>query len=223
LRLTEGDYLKRAAALLFHPEPQKFFSGAFVKIGYFKSGSDLRYHDVLEGNLFDQLDRTMDLLLTKYTRAAIRITGRGREELFPLPEPALREAVVNAIAHKDYSSGNPIQISVYDDRIVIWNDGHLPENWTIKDLLGKHASIPFNPDIARVFFLAGKIEAWGSGIERMFAACRKHGCPEPVLCPEPVGLMATLHFLPRAVSEKTGEKQAGTTSRDQAGTKWGAI
>ncbi|EKD35856.1 MAG: hypothetical protein ACD_75C01750G0004, partial [uncultured bacterium] len=195
LRLTEGEYLKRAAALLFHPDPQKFFSGAFVKIGYFKSDSDLRFHDIIEGDLFTQLDRTMDLLLTKYTHASIRFTGTAREEIFALPETALREAVVNAIAHKDYASGNPIQIKVYDDRIMIWNDGHLPENWTVNDLLRKHASIPFNPDLARVFFLAGKIEAWGSGIERMFAACAEHGCPKPVFRNETIGLMITMPFL----------------------------
>ncbi len=215
LRLTEGEYLKRAAALLFHPEPQKFFSGAFVKIGYFKSDSDLRFHDIIEGDLFTQLDRTMDLLLTKYTHASIRFTGTEREEILPLPETALREAVVNAIAHKDYASGNPIQIKVYDDRIMIWNDGHLPEHWTVSDLLRKHASIPFNPDIARVFFLAGRIEAWGSGIERMFAACAEHGCPEPVFRNETIGLMITLPFLipsePPPAQETTQKTTQKTT------------
>lgn len=229
LRLTEGDYLKRAAALLFHPEPQRFFSGAFVKIGYFKSDSDLKFHDVIEGNLFTQLDRTMDLLLTKYTHASLRFTGREREEVFPLPEPALREALVNAIAHKDYSSGNPIQISVYDDRIMIWNDGHLPQQWTIKDLLRKHASIPFNPDIARVFFLAGRIEAWGTGIDRMFAACAEHGCPEPVFRHEPIGLMTTLSFMveptasPRDTTEKTTEKSGEKTEKQPIGSTASAI
>ena len=218
LRLTEGDYLTRAAALLFHPDPQRFFTGAFVKIGYFKSDSDLRFHDLIEGDLFTQLDKTMDLLLTKYTHAAIRFTGIQREEIFPLPEAALREAVVNAIAHKDYSSGNPIQIKVYDDRIMIWNNAHLPENWSIKDLLGRHASIPFNPDIARVFFLAGKVEAWGTGIERMFNACAEHGCPEPVFRHEAIGLMTTLPFLSSAkasTAQETTEKTYGEKTTEE--------
>ena len=210
LRLTDGNYLKRAAALLFHPDPQEYFSGAFIKIGYFKTESDLRFHDIVEGDLFTQLARTLDLLQTKYTHAAIEITGEGRMETAPLPEPALREALVNAIAHRDYSTGNPIQIRVYDDRIEIWNDGRLPENWTVKDLLGKHASVPFNPDVARVFFLAGKIEAWGSGIQRILTACKQYGCPDPRFDLQPIGLMVTLHFLPGAVSEKTGEKTGGT-------------
>jgi len=178
-----------------------------VKIGFFKTDSDLRFHDVAEGDLFTQLDRTLDLLHTKYTHAAIDITGKGREETTPLPEPALREAVVNANAHRDYSTGNPIQIRVYADKIMIWNDGRLPENRAAKDLLRKHASIPFYPDVARVFFLAGKIEAWGSGIERIFHACAQHGCPEPHFDVQSIGLMTTLHFRPaRETTQKTTQK-----------------
>lgn len=158
----------------------------------------------------------MDLLLSKYTHASIRFTGKERKETAPIPETALREAVVNAIAHKDYSSGNPIQIRVHDDRIVIWNDGQLPENWTVQDLLNKHASIPYDPDIARVFFLGGRIEAWGSGIERMLNACVEHGCPRPIFEYQRIGLMLTLPF-PGATTKptngKTTEKNIGPTGR----------
>ena len=69
----------------------------------------------------------------------------------------------NAIVHKDYSSGNPIQISVYRNKIMFWNEGQLPENWTVEKLKQKHSSMPYNPDIASAFFRAGIIEAWGSG------------------------------------------------------------
>jgi len=224
LRLNEGSYLSRAATLLFHPEPQRFFNGAFIKIGYFSGESDLKFHDLIEGDLFTQLDKTMDLLLSKYTHASIRFTGKQREETLPLPETALREAIVNAIAHKDYSSGNPIQIRVHDDRIMIWNDGQLPENWTVRNLLQKHASIPYNPDIARVFFHGGKIEAWGSGIDRMIEACANHGNPKPIFQYERIGLMLTLPFLDTSLTsttrkatekatEKVTEKKIGATGR----------
>ncbi len=69
-RLTEGAYLKRAAVPLFHPDPGKFVTGASVKIGFFESNSELRFHDEIQGNLFAQVDRTMDLLLTKYLSKA---------------------------------------------------------------------------------------------------------------------------------------------------------
>ena len=78
LRLIEGCYLKRAAALLFHPDPERFFTGAFIKIGYFASASDLRYHDEIHGDLFTQVDKTMDLLLTKYMKAGISYEGVQR-------------------------------------------------------------------------------------------------------------------------------------------------
>ena len=90
--------------------------------------SDLRYHDEVRGDLFTQVDRTIDLVLTKYLRARITYEGIHRVETYPVPEPALREAVTNAIAHKDYGSGIPIQIRVYDDRLMIWNPGQLPHN-----------------------------------------------------------------------------------------------
>ena len=114
LRLIEGKYLKRAAVLLFHSDPERFVSGAFVKIGYFRTNSELLYHDEVHGDLFTQVDSTMDLLLTKYLKAMISYEGVQRVETYPVPEEALREAVLNAIAHKDYGSGIPVQISVLD-------------------------------------------------------------------------------------------------------------
>jgi ATP-dependent DNA helicase RecG len=85
--------------------------------------------------------------------------------------------------HKDYSSGIPIQISVYDERIVLWNSGDLPESWTLAKLLGKHPSCPFNPLIANAFFRAGYIESWGRGIQKIQRECREHGIEPPVLSP----------------------------------------
>ena len=188
LRLTDGEYLKRAAILLFHPDPERFVTGAFVKIGYFKSDSDLRYHDEIHGDLFTQVDRTMDLLLTKYLEASISYEGVQRVETYPVPESALRETLLNAVAHKDYSSGAPIQISVYDNRVLFWNNGQLPEDWTVERLTSKHPSQPYNPDIANAFFRAGMIEAWGRGIEKVMQACREQGLAPPKLRYEKLGL-----------------------------------
>ncbi|MCP4717745.1 MAG: hypothetical protein GY868_21685 [Deltaproteobacteria bacterium] len=81
-----------------------------------------------------------------------------------------------------------IQISVYDNKVIIWNNGRLPDDWTVERLFAKHASHPFNPDIANAFFRAGMIETWGRGIKKMQAACRKRKVPEPVLLYETTGL-----------------------------------
>ena len=131
LRLTDGDYLTRAAVLLFHREPERFVLAAHVKIGYFTDESDLRHHDVISGDLFTQVDKTMEMLLVKYLKAGISYDGIYRVERYSMPEPALREALLNAVVHRDYAVPTPIQIQVHDDRLQIYNAGSLPEGWKV--------------------------------------------------------------------------------------------
>ncbi len=173
LHLKEGDYFKRATTLLFAKEPQKYVTGSSIKIGYFKSNSDLVYQDSVEGNLFEQVDKAMELIFTKYLKALISYEGIQRVESFPISELAFREALINAVVHKDYGSGHTIQISVYDDKLLMWNAGDLPSHWTVETLLQKHASEPHNPAIAYPFFLAGYIESWGRGIEKIIDESKK--------------------------------------------------
>lgn len=180
LQLKENDFLKRAAILLFHSNPENFVTGSYIKIGYFETDDDLKFQDEIHGNLFEQIEKTMDLLFTKYIKAPISYEGINRVETYEYPKDAVREALLNAIAHKDYSGGVPIQISVYSDKIIIWNEGQLPENWTVKNLLEKHASRPYNPDIANALFRSGYIESWGRGTIKIINECKKAGIPEPV-------------------------------------------
>lgn len=179
LRLIEDGMLKKAVALLFYDDPEKFVTGAFVKIGFFREGSDLIYQDEVHGNLFHQVKTVMDLLTTKYMRARISYEGIQRVETLPVPKEALREALLNSIVHKTYESNIPIQIAVFDDKLEIWNTGVLPDGWTIDNIVGRHRSHPYNPNIANAFFRAGEIETWGRGIERMMVACRDAGIPKP--------------------------------------------
>ena len=167
LQLKENVFLKRAAILLFHAESEKFVTGAYIKIGYFETDDDLKFQDEIHGNLFEQIEKTMDLLFTKYIKAEISYEGINRIEKYEYPRDAVREALLNAIAHKDYSGGTPIQISVYSDKIIFWNEGQLPENWTIENLLTKHPSKAYNPDIANALFRSGYIESWGRGTLKM--------------------------------------------------------
>jgi len=179
LKLTEKSLPKRAAILLFYPDPEKFVTGAFVKIGYFQSDTELIFQDEIHGNLFEQIEKTIEILFTKYIKALISYEGIHRIETYEYPKDAVREALLNAIAHKDYAYGYPIQISVYDDKLMIWNEGRLPENWTVEKLLQKHSSKPRNPDIANAFFRAGYIEAWGRGTIKIIEQSRKYGLPIP--------------------------------------------
>lgn len=208
LKLTEGDYLKRAAVLLFHDDPERFVTGAFVKIGFFRSETDLVYHDEIHGDLFSQVANTVELIRTKYMKAAIRYEGLQRIETFPVPYDALREAVLNALVHRDYAVTAPIQIKVFADRLKIWNPAVLPEGWDLEKLLGDHASHPYNPDVANAFFRAGEIEAWGRGIRRIFDACRAKGTPAPELTLSGHDLWTEFPFSPDHL-ETVGETKAG--------------
>lgn len=189
LHLTNGAYLTNAAMLLFSKDPERWQLGAYVKIGYFENDADLLYQDEVHGSILEQIDKIVELVYLKYMRAKITYDGMQRIERYFVPEAALREALLNALCHKEYQSGVPIQISVYADKLYIANCGRLPENWTLENLMRKHASSPYNPNIAHVFYLAGFIESWGRGIEKICSACKKDGVPQPEYTINPGDIM----------------------------------
>lgn len=209
LRLYEGNYLKRAAVLLFHSDPEKYVTGAFVKVGFFKESMDLVYQDEIHGNLFQQIIKLMDLLCTKYMKAVITYEGIQRIETLPIPREALREALLNACINKDYADLSPIQIRVSDNALEIVNGGVLPDNWTVETLLSSHRSQPYNPDIANAFFRAGEIEAWGRGIERIITACKHDGFATPEFRYDASGIWTIFRFEypDRAVNTEPNHKR----------------
>lgn len=189
LQLTKGNYLTNSAMLLFGKDPDKYQLGAYIKVGYFESDADLLYQDEVHGSLLEQVDKTIELIYFKYMRAKITYEGIRRRERYFIPKDALREALLNAICHKQYESGIPIQISVYDDRLYVANIGRLPETWTLENLMGKHASLPYNPYIAHVFYLAGFIESWGRGVEKICDALKAENLPMPEYTVHPGDIM----------------------------------
>lgn len=209
LNLLENSHLKRAAILLFHHNPEKWIPGAYIKIGYFESDSELRYQDEIHGSLISQADKVVDLILTKYLKADISYQGVTRVETYPFPKEAIREAVFNAIAHKFYGALIPIQISVYADRIYIANDCIFPEDWTISDLMGKHRSRPYNPLIANTFFRAGFIEAWGRGIEKIKDSCKEAGNPMPEYTIKREDIMVMFKSLVSSTDQDTDRANQG--------------
>lgn len=173
LRLIDAEtkYLNRAALLLFHPTPERFVHGAYIKIGFFRDDKgNLEFQDEVHGPLMEQVTKAMDLIKTKYLIYRISYEGISRRETPQFPLEALRESLMNAIAHKDYASGVPIQISVFPDHITFWNSGQLPDDWTIERLFENHPSSPYNPIIANAFFRSGDIESWGRGYKRILEA-----------------------------------------------------
>lgn len=177
----EDDFLIRAAMLAFYKSPEKWVTGSYIKIGYFgRSDSDLQYQDEIHGPLIEQVDRTVDLIYAKYMKALVSYNGVQRVEQYMIHKDAFREILLNAIVHKDYSSCNPIQISVYEDKMYIWNEGEMPANLnSTEKLFEKHSSKPFNPKLAHIFFLSGMIEAWGRGFIKIKEACAQYDEPLP--------------------------------------------
>ena len=217
LRLYEGNYLKRAAALLFHPDPERYVTGAFVKVGFFREGMDLVYQDEVHGNLFQQIVKLMDLLCTKYMKAIITYEGIHRIETLPIPREALREALLNACINKDYAEPSLIQIRVWENKLEIVNGGVLPDGWTVKTLLSSHRSYPYNPDIANTFFRSGEIEAWGRGIERIIMACKNDGFSTPEFRYDASGIWTIFkyEYPERATTQKTTQKTTQNLTEQQ--------
>jgi len=192
LMLTEGKYLKRAAILLFHQTPENWVPGAYVKIGCFENDANILYQDEIHGSLIAMPDKVLDTLYLKYFKGLISYRGIQRIETYPFAKSALREAVLNAVIHKDYSTGVPIQIKVYPDKIVIYNTGGLPNGWTIQTLMSTHGSNQRNPMIAGGFFRSGMIESWGRGIGKIIESCQEEGKPSPNFDTTGADMMVTL-------------------------------
>ena len=195
LGLIKDGKILRAGMMLFHQNPEKWINGAYIKIGFFESDSEISYMDEIHGSLISQADKVIDLIFTKYLKANITYEGVTRVETFPFPKAAIREAVYNAIVHKNYATQIPIQISVYKDKLYISNDCILPSGWTVETLMGKHRSKPFNPNIANGFFRAGFIETWGRGIEKICEACRNYGTTLPKYTVYPEDIMIRFEVL----------------------------
>jgi len=176
--IADNKEMTNAAILLFGENPQKFFVSAKTRVGRFKTSTDIIDTVIAEGNLFKQLERVLEAI-KKHLNVRFEIKGIQRRDVWDYPIEAIREAVINALIHKDYSSTAEIQIRTYNDKIWIWNPGKLPPQLTIEDLKREHSSYPRNPLIANVFYLAGFIERWGSGTRRIVDLCEEQGLPEP--------------------------------------------
>jgi len=212
LNLLEKGKLRRAAILLFGKNPKKFYITAYIMIGKFVSATDLISTDDVEGNLFDQVDKALEILRVKYLLSNITYEGIYRKDNMEYPEEALREAIINAVIHRNYM-GAHTQLRIDPDSLNLWNEGGLPPEIKIDDLKKWHLSRPRNKYLADAFFKAGMIEAWGRGTIKIIDECRKAGLPEPEFREEFGGL--SVHFRKASLGEKVGE------SGEKVGRKWG--
>lgn len=141
--------------------------------------ADLKFQDTVEGNIFEMVEGVIRLLKERYLISPITYEGIQRIENLEYPEAALREAVLNSIVHKDYTN-TTIQLSVYDDKLILWNPGELPVDIPLEKLTRKHPSRPRNKHIAEAFYRAGYIETWGRGIEKIMLAFKEAELPVPI-------------------------------------------
>jgi ATP-dependent DNA helicase RecG len=183
LNLLDDGKPTNAAVLLFGANPQRFHRTAETKCMHCH-GTEYRRpfasQQIYSGDLFDQANQAHDFVLAKINRAvgtrALSITAPATYEL---PPDAVSEAIVNAIAHRDYHSNASVEVRLFADRLEVWNPGSLPGTLTLDDLRNDHPSVPRNPLIAESLYLTRYIEKAGSGTQRMIELCREAGLPEP--------------------------------------------
>jgi len=185
LNLLTNDGISNAAVLLFCRNPQKFrpLICAEVKCMHFHGieiCKPIPSYQVYKGTLFEQVDEAVDFVLGKLDRSVTPgKTGVASDVSYEIPKEAIREAIVNAIAHRDYTSNAGIQVMLFEDRLEVWNPGALPQGMTLKSLRTAHSSMPHNPLISDPLFWARYIERAGTGTLDMIALCRKAGIPGP--------------------------------------------
>lgn len=192
LRLVEGSKVKRAAIVLFGKDPNRFYPNMVVKIGRFGAdGADLKFQEVIEGNLMHLLEEVQVQLNYKFLTRPVDFAGLQRIEKGEYPVAALREMLLNALVHRSYM-GAPVQIRVFDHKLSIWNEGGLPQGLSLEDLKEEHNSRPRNPKIAEACFKAGYIDAWGRGTIKIINSCKEAGLPEPEIIEKDGGIQITI-------------------------------
>ena len=182
LNLLESGNPTRAAILLFGLDPQRFLPAAEVKCMHLhgtevvKSAAEYK---IFKGTLFEHSAQAIDFVMSKLvSTVGLRDAGPSESVDYEMPRSVVAEAIINAVAHRDYASGAAIQIYVFADRIEVWNPGELPPSLTPESLRQRHSSVPRNPLIAEVLFLGRYIEKFGTGTLDMIAGCLRANLPD---------------------------------------------
>ena len=209
LKLAVDGNIKRGAIILFGKHPSGFYPNIQVKIGRFgQDSTDLKFHEVLEGNLVQLLQEVQIQLNYKFLVRPIAFKDFQRIEKDQYPSQALREMLLNALVHRVYM-GAPIQLRIFDNKLSIWNEGPLPNGMSPEDLKVEHNSRPRNPLIANACFFAGYIDAWGRGTLKIIHSCREAGLPEPEIDEKNGGIEVTIFGSPQTAGTEAVRKEFG--------------
>jgi len=170
----------KGGMLLFGRNRTDYFPDCWVQCGRFIGSDKARIFDHID--IDEPLPQSVDsimLFLKKHAMRGADFSDIRRRDVWSIPLGPLREAVINALVHADYSQrGGPIRVAFFDDRIEIENPGILPPGITVEDMKQGVSKIR-NPVIARVFRELKLIEQWGSGVPRIFRETAESGFPEP--------------------------------------------
>lgn len=169
-----------AAVMLFAKDTSDY-PELELRMGFFRGKDKMVFIDNKQeiGNFFDLHEAGMNFLF-RNLRLGGEVKGLLREEKLEIPVEALREALTNALCHRQYERTNgSVSIGIYDDRVEIVNPGNFPPQITADNIRQKHDSYPYNKKIARVLYLSTFLEQWGSGAKRMIDLCREQNVAEP--------------------------------------------
>jgi len=183
LNLLRDGKLTNAAVLLFGKNPHRFFLQAEVKCVQLPGTEVCKpfpSYKVYSDNLFEQVDKAVGFVLDIIKQAVIQQKHTPQfKRPFEIPVFAIQEAIVNAVAHRNYNVTSGVQVMVFTDRIEVWNSGSLPPELSVEDLRKPHTSFPANPLLANALYFANYIQRTGSGTLEMIKQCRAQGAPEP--------------------------------------------
>ena len=183
LNLTDGKRPYKAAALLFGWRPKTEVPSAEIKCLNYVGTQAIRpvlSYQLYDATLPEQIDAALEFVMSKLARhVGVRDVGAQATVHYEIPREVVGEAIVNAIAHRDYTKGSSVQVTVFADRVEVANPGELPSGLTPDQLRVAHPSIPRNPLINEVLFLSGYVEKVGTGTTQMIFNCREAGIPEP--------------------------------------------
>ncbi len=205
LELLTDSGLTNAGVLLFGKNPRSFFQNITLRCGRFKDVTKSKFIDLkdFEGNLFMILEKAVSFC-KNHLELRAEIKGLYREEKWEIPLDALREAIINALIHRDYRDTSEVYIKIYDNEVVIANPGKLPEELSIPKLYKEHESMPTNPLLANIFYYADFIDKWGRGITNIIKVLKEENLSPPTF--EESGGFFRIRFKRLKVSERWSEK-----------------
>lgn len=191
LNLFDGDRPSHAAVLLFGKAPQRHIGliSSEVKCMHYPTtagGKPMLDYKIFKGSAFELVDQAVHFVMDKLAHAVgTRSESVGAPITPEIPRDVVTEAIVNAVAHRDYASAASVQVELFADRLEVSNPGTFPPNLVGVDLSKPHSSLPHNPLIADPLFLTRYIEKAGTGLMDMYAKCRAAGLPDPSVGPVP--------------------------------------